>query len=891
MKKRLIGILLAAALAASLSPAYALEYQPAEDEPAAASWETSKSKKASPAELGPDESKTKVTLSLPSAEITEPDKARVVLVMDKSSVEDIGPEQFNSAASNFIDQLAEKGETDDVMLDVITFNWNVVEQTNGFETLNKNSAAGLKSKIADMGGGGTDLYGALEYARWRLENTSDPALENVDASQKYLVLISDLGGYLFCSPADLASTDAAAVLKGINDTRAYRNLPGAANNFDWDGKSTVTNADGQLVYGNLTHSPINIAPISAEQIDGLIRNKVLISGETADDQWIDRSNPTRLPQTRATLSEPGYVNSYEANVYFNGNDLLDMKNAGINIVSVTRDYHSGRNESVLEGAFADWLANVGPHYDLSGGATIKEAFEGITSRIIYLMGSGTVTDRIGGAFDVASVAGECPFALSVEGTALAASPIGDNEWGFGTKDETTGKYPYSVLYTPGADEQFVWTINVPVEKARPVEFSYDLTLTAVPDETTKYAANESAVLKYVSSDGKYSGEETFEVPEVSVSVAKHTLTYETNGGEPIAPETYKSRTVVRLSKTPVRGGFEFAGWYSDKALTVPAASVTMDADRTVYAKWNVSGGGGVTTMYTLTFDTNGGTAVASVTREAGTVIPLAQTTSRGGFTFGGWYSDKALTKAVSSVTLNSDMTVYAGWTASGKPEMFRDDHTAYIIGYEDDTVRPSAAITRAEAATIFFRLLSDEVRAQNLATENTFSDVGSGAWYNTAVSTLENMGIVNGRGGKFDGGAAITRAEFAAIAARFDSAAYSGTDRFSDISGHWAEALINRAADKGWVVGFSDGTFLPDRNITRAEAMTLINRVLVRQPETASDLLAGMVTWPDNGSSGAWYYLAVQEATNSHDCAVKSDGVHEKWTALTAVPDWSRYER
>jgi hypothetical protein len=192
---------------------------------------------------------------------------------------------------------------------------------------------------------------------------------------------------------------------------------------------------------------------------------------------------------------------------------------------------------------------------------------------------------------------------------------------------------------------------------------------------------------------------------------------------------------------------------------------------------------------------------------------------------------------------------------------------------------------------VFFRLLSDEVRARNLTTTNTFGDVGSKAWYNTAVSTLEGMGIVKGRDGNvFDGNAPITRAEFAAIAARFDSAAYAGADKFTDISGHWAGKLINSASDKGWILGYGDGTFRPDENITRAEAMTMINRVLVRQPESASDLLSGMQVWPDN-ASGAWYYLAVQEATNSHDFSMKSDSVHETWTRLTAVPDWSSYER
>ena len=219
-----------------------------------------------------------------------------------------------------------------------------------------------------------------------------------------------------------------------------------------------------------------------------------------------------------------------------------------------------------------------------------------------------------------------------------------------------------------------------------------------------------------------------------------------------------------------------------------------------------------------------------------------------------------------------------------------DDHFAYIIGRSDGLVHPDAPITRAEVTTIFFRLLDPTVRDANLSYTNTFSDVNADLWCNTAISTMTKLGIVHGRtASTFDPNAFITRAEFAAIAARFDKSSVSQLANFSDISGHWAALEISKAAANGWVNGYSDGTFKPDRNITRAEAMALINRVLNRVPETVNDLLPDMVTWPDNMNTSAWCYLDVQEATNSHDYERKSNGC-ETWTKLTKVPDWKIYE-
>mgnify|MGYP000378160708 FL=1 len=220
------------------------------------------------------------------------------------------------------------------------------------------------------------------------------------------------------------------------------------------------------------------------------------------------------------------------------------------------------------------------------------------------------------------------------------------------------------------------------------------------------------------------------------------------------------------------------------------------------------------------------------------------------------------------------------------------DHFAYIVGYGNGEVRPQNNITRAEVATIFFRLLTDDVRDENLTKTNRYSDVAATAWYNTAVSTLSSMGIITGYpDGTFRPNAAITRAEFAAIAARFDNNGDKAAAKFSDIANHWAKDEISIAYNNGWITGYPNGTFGPQRDITRAETMTLVNRVLNRQPETEDDLLPNMTVWTDNANPKAWYYLAVQEATNSHYYEFKTNSQYEKWTELRETRDWKALEQ
>ena len=330
-------------------------------------------------------------------------------------------------------------------------------------------------------------------------------------------------------------------------------------------------------------------------------------------------------------------------------------------------------------------------------------------------------------------------------------------------------------------------------------------------------------------------------------------------------------------------------------------------------------------MYTLTYDVTGDlpegyTAPAKQTLVNGssyTVADLPASVSgskdgvNGTFSFNGWKKDDG-TVLTGEQQLTADLTLHGVWTFTKKsssgghrpsnpPVTIPDDvptglngkdHYAYVVGYPDGMVYPQKNITRAEVATIFFRLLTDETREANMTKSNSYNDMKDGAWYTCAVSTLSKMGIIKGyEDGSFKPDASISRAEFAAIAARFDPDGDKTPATFSDVSSHWAKDEISIAANHGWIKGYEDGSFKPDQKITRAETMTLVNRVLKRLPETKDDLHKDMKTWPDNQNESAWFYLAVQEATNSHYQKLKKDGTHETWESMRETRDWAALEK
>ena len=399
-----------------------------------------------------------------------------------------------------------------------------------------------------------------------------------------------------------------------------------------------------------------------------------------------------------------------------------------------------------------------------------------------------------------------------------------------------------------------------------------------------------------------------------------TVTYRGNGadsGRTADATAYPPGEIATVKANGyTRDGCTFTGWNTEPdgsgAPYKAGDRITMTGNVVLYAQWtrNSSGDGGDTgyTLRLTKLDAGDSTPLSGAKFELWRVGARSDTrlgvyeTNRYGWTqaevsqSGDYYWVETVPpegyrldggKHPTNTSKNSRITVYNAEAAV--PALFTDNHYAYIVGGPDGTVRPNDSMTRAGVATIFFRLLKDSVRDANLLTGCTYTDVPDGHWANTAISTMTGLDIVRGYdAAAFGPGDPITRAQFAAICARFDIGKSNGSRTFSDIEGHWAKAYIERAAELGWISGFQDGTFRPDAYITRAQAVTMINRMLNRVPEDLSDLLPGMNVWPDCSPSD-WFYLAIQEATNSHDYRCKA-GSYETWTGLNANPDWTRYE-
>jgi len=413
---------------------------------------------------------------------------------------------------------------------------------------------------------------------------------------------------------------------------------------------------------------------------------------------------------------------------------------------------------------------------------------------------------------------------------------------------------------------------------------------------------------------------------------QYVLHYDANATDAVG--TMKDQTFPHGEAYPLtkcafsREGYRFVGWateqegevkYEDQKnikLDEKFQNLTNDNEKVnLYAVWEEQ-------SVTLSYEPNDA-ELGTVSSALETVAAVKGTAKgstaqpKSGARFDGWYSADGtlLSKELTFVPTKGDGAVWQGTTYyahfSAKrspstpstpakpdetkptlapiPEMLNgEDHYAYLLGYEDGTVRPNGSISRAEVATVLFRLLKDDVRTQNLTKDNAYSDVSDTAWYAAAVSTLSKMGVISGYpDGTFRPNAPITRAEFAAMIARFDETAKSADTPFTDISGHWAENAIGKAYGNGWVEGSSKTVFCPESNLTRAETATLLNRVLHRLPEKESDLLANQIVWPDNPET-FWGYLAIQEATNSHEYERKADGVHETQTAKRENRDWSK---
>lgn len=815
------------------------------DPPEPPTWDHSKDKTAT--ELD-NNFNSRVTLSLPSAE--KELVSDVVFVLDKSSCEEDVTTEALAMLADLGASVKDTGAS--IKVGAVQFAGRAVVSCELTELTEEAIAeggaiySGLKDgKIKS----GTNLQAGLLEAQKMLEADTD-----VEDSRKYVIVITD----------------------GL--TRQFLAEDGTLmaiyNGLDADGGRVWGSPSGWCVANGFVDGVYGIPGGDWDTYYAAVKANVAKDGNTyAHDYDVYGSTPEGenipvpyVPQGETSLTHALCLDRaiYEADKVYS-----ELEAANYHCYAVFAD-DSTTNE--LGKAFVEYL-NDGSVLD----------FDTIQKDIYYLLDAGSqVVDIIGQGkdnkgndynFDVANLDN---MTITVGGVELNKVKIqsdefpGSTTYGFFEGEIADGKYDFVVTYYPDgvadADgetrEHFVWSINVPVGNFAPAQFSYDVHLTNPQKAKGEYKVetNVEAVLTPVDSNGTVGSTETFPVPE---------LTYEVKGG---GSTTEHLMTVIVEGKGKVVvKDVQTVGANDTEVVEIPFGVEKQKFEMEAADGWKLD---------KVEVTING------KTENLGDVDKYEMDES---------LIDGAVLKAVFVKDNDGGSGGGGSHRPNNKPDetpeaLNGDDHFDYVVGYSDGLVHPERNITRAEVASIFFRLLQDDVREKNLTDQNPFNDVFTDDWFNVAVSTMYDMDIVYGRdNNNFDPNAYITRAEFAAIAARFDSEGYSGENLFTDIDGHWAANQINRAAEKGWISGYPDGTFGPDRYITRAEAVTMINRVLNRLPESADALHEDMNVFPDNMDTTAWYYLAIQEATSSHEYEKDKDGVYETWTDVLPDRDWAQY--
>lgn len=813
------------------------------DPPEPPTWDHSKDKTAT--ELD-NNFNSRVTLSLPSAE--KELVSDVVFVLDKSSCEEDVTTEALTMLADLGASVKDTGAS--IKVGAVQFAGRAVVSCELTELTEEAIAeggaiySGLKDgKIKS----GTNLQAGLLEAQKMLEADTD-----VEDSRKYVIVITD----------------------GL--TRQFLAEDGTLmaiyNGLDADGGRVWGSPSGWCVANGFVDGVYGIPGGDWDTYYAAVKANVAKDGNTyAHDYDVYGSTPEGenipvpyVPQGETSLTHALCLDRaiYEADKVYS-----ELEAANYHCYAVFAD-DSTTNE--LGKAFVEYL-NDGSVLD----------FDMIQNDIYYLLDAGSqVVDIVGQGkdnkgndynFDVANLDN---MTITVGGVELNKVKIqsdefpGSTTYGFFEGEIADGNYDFVVTYYPDgvADgetrEHFVWSINVPVGNFAPAQFSYDVHLTNPQKAKGEYKVetNVEAVLTPVDSNGTVGSTETFPVPE---------LTYEVKGG---GSTTEHLMTVIVEGKgNVVVKDVQTVGANDTEVVEIPFGVEKQKFEMEAADGWKLD---------KVEVTING------KTENLGDVDKYEMDES---------LIDGAVLKAVFVKDNDGGSGGGGSHRPNNKPDetpeaLNGDDHFDYVVGYSDGLVHPERNITRAEVASIFFRLLQDDVREKNLTDQNPFNDVFTDDWFNVAVSTMYDMDIVYGRdNNNFDPNAYITRAEFAAIAARFDSEGYSGENLFTDIDGHWAANQINRAAEKGWISGYPDGTFGPDRYITRAEAVTMINRVLNRLPESADALHEDMNVFPDNMDTTAWYYLAIQEATSSHEYEKDKDGVYETWTDVLPDRDWAQY--
>lgn len=835
------------------------------DPPEPPTWELSKDKTATALDSNYN---SKVTLSLPAGDY--PQTVDVVFTVDCTSVLLYNYTGIIKEIEKIADELVGKdinlnvglvgfGHESKVYLPLTNITEeNVDAVMEEVKTTISNDRDLLKNN------GGTNIQKGILTGRELLDNSNTGALPN----DQYFILMTDGAGFWYNNA------------NGETVCTAHR-----------DSNQSLGNMDANNDVGGPTR--INDSMYLRAVNEGKTFGDFIAEQGAAIEKSAERSFTTEGAKSAGELAYTTqdvqnydvypYLNM-ERGTYFAAKALQDVAAEGYSVITIGYNYNKFGLTSLnaVSKGFREWTAEVGSYYTASM-FNVQDAFEGVRDEMIYLLDAGSqVVDIIGQGkddkgndynFDVANLDN---MTITVGGVELNKVKIqseefpGSTTYGFFEGEIADGNYDFVVTYYPDgvadADgetrEHFVWSINTPVSKYAPAQFSYDVHLTNPQKAKGEYKVetNVEAVLTPVDSNGTVGSTETFPVPE---------LTYEVKGG---GSTTEHLMTVIVEGKGKVVvKDVQTVGANDTEVVEIPFGVEKQKFEMEAADGWKLD---------KVEVTING------KTENLGDVDKYEMDES---------LIDGAVLKAVFVKDNDGGSGGGGSHRPNNKPDetpeaLNGDDHFDYVVGYSDGLVHPERNITRAEVASIFFRLLQDDVREKNLTDQNPFNDVFTDDWFNVAVSTMYDMDIVYGRdNNNFDPNAYITRAEFAAIAARFDSEGYSGENLFTDIDGHWAANQINRAAEKGWISGYPDGTFGPDRYITRAEAVTMINRVLNRLPESADALHEDMNVFPDNMDTTAWYYLAIQEATSSHEYEKDKDGVYETWTDVLPDRDWAQY--
>ena len=608
------------------------------------------------------------------------------------------------------------------------------------------------------------------------------------------VLADEVGGtgrYVALVDFNTNATAADAGWQDVSTEAGHTAILTAINDLKPDGG---TNLDDGLQNANLLFAKSNVQEIDSKNIIALT------DGEPTYHMTKDIfGNPT----------VGGFGNSCTKEVFeATANTAASICNRGTTLYSICFGAANEEVKNPNTGAYISRFEYLNTYialnktYSANDFSGLKDAFDAIFSSITSGLSSGTVHDSLPDG--VTCISGD------FEGNWNLTGATGEP----GEGGVTT--YTYTKTYTVKIDPTAV--------DAEQYDGYYPLN---GPTTLTVKGSNDEDVTI------------DFPIPAGKATLQKYNLTINYKYADGTEAKPTHTESLTYGSSYSVASPL-ITGYTADK-LTVsgsmPDSDVTVDV--TFTAK-----------DYTVTYESNGGSTVPSQTVKYNETANKPADPTKSGYTFAGWYTEEKLTNKYDFAALvTGNITLYAKWTRNYTPRPYTPptvvipddtlglnttDHFVYIVGYGNGKVRPQNNITRAEVATIFFRLLTDDVRDKNLTKTNRYSDVAATSWYNTAVSTLSSMGIIT---------------------------------------------------------GYPDGTFGPQRDITRAETMTLVNRVLNRQPETEDDLLPNMTVWTDNANPKAWYYLAVQEATNSHYYKFKTNSKYEKWIELRETRDWTQLEK